>query len=495
MFQADKINTTMNSQSLPFLKTKERIAVLLNEYIERSKNGEGPVLFQQKPEQIAEALHLNALFENGFQNLENLESFVKTYLTHTNHLNNPKYMGHQVAVPQDLSGIPDWIHGTINNPSSLYEMGPAGATLEAFMINWMLSKLDWFKGNDLCDFNPYPKNGSGLLTHGGSIANLTALSAARALIAPEAWTEGNPSDLVIIGPASAHYSIARALSIMGMGKNAYVSVPVDQNEVIQTTHLERVYEEVKDQNKRVMAVVANACATSSGLFDPLEPMAAFCEKHNLWFHVDGAHGAAALLSEKEKMKVAGIEKADSIIWDAHKMLQVPALCTAVLFKNQEHQWNNFRQKGSYVFHENEVVGMDSMPYTVECTKSALGTKLFWSFALKGEQAMTEFIENSFQKARDLHSYLSSLKDFYCPYPPESNILCFQFLPDQLSDQDQLALRYELINSGAFYITSCEFQGKRFLRTVLLNAQTRQQDFIELVETIRKIGTSILSKEK
>ena len=134
----------------------------------------------------------------------------------------------------------------------------------------MLSKFNWFKGSNLCDFSTHTTNGSGLLTHVCSIANLTALSAARAAIAPEAWTEGNPSDLVVIGPATAHYSVVRALSIMGMGKNAYVPVPVDQNEVILTSHLERVYKEVKNQNKRVMAVVANACATSSGLFDPME---------------------------------------------------------------------------------------------------------------------------------------------------------------------------------------------------------------------------------
>ncbi|MDA8948534.1 aminotransferase class I/II-fold pyridoxal phosphate-dependent enzyme [Flavobacteriaceae bacterium] len=486
------INTkaTTSSEGLPFLKTKERISLLLDHYLKESKKGNDKVLDQKTPEVIAADLQLLTVFKNGFDNLENLEEFVKIYLTHTNHLSNPKYMGHQVAVPQDLSGIPDWIHGTINNPSSLYEMGPAGAALEGFMINWMLSKLNWFKGNDLCDFSNYPKNGSGVLTHGGSIANLTALSAARAAITPEAWSEGNPSDLVVIGPATAHYSVVRALSIMGMGKKAFVPVPVDSNEVILTTHLERVYNEVKSQNKRVMAVVANACATSSGLFDPMEEMAAFCKKHNLWFHVDGAHGAVALLSEKEKEKVAGIEKADSIIWDAHKMLQVPALCTAVLFKNQEHQWNNFRQKGSYVFHENEVIGMDSMPFTVECTKSALGTKLFWSFALKGEQAMTDFIETSFQKAHDLYEYLNPLKDFHCPYPPQSNILCFQFRPDQLSDQNQLALRYELINSGEFYITSCEFQGKRFLRTVLMNPDTSHKDFVKLAEAITQIGTQI-----
>ncbi len=485
------IKKTEVENPLPFLKIKERIATLLHNYLKQSKKGDSKVLNQEQPERIAEELQLKNLFQNGFQNIQNITDFIQGYLKHTNHLSNPRYMGHQVAVPQDLSGIPDWIHGTINNPSSLYEMGPVGATLESFMINWMLSKLNWFKGGDLYDFSTHAHNGSGLLTHGGSIANLTALSAARAAIAPAAWTEGNPSDLVVMGPATAHYSIGRALSIMGMGKNAFIPVSVDANEVILTEYLEPVLKQVKIEKKRVMAVVANACATSTGLFDPLDKMADFCEKHGLWFHIDGAHGAVALLSEKEKNKVKGIERADSLIWDAHKMLQVPALCTAVLFRNQEHQWNNFRQKGSYVFHENEVIGMDSMPFTMECTKSALGTKLFWSFALKGEYAMTKFIEDSFQKAHELYNYLNTLEDFYCPYPPESNILCFQFRPEQLSDQQQLALRYELINSGAFYITSCEFQGKRFLRTVLMNPNTTKQDFIDLAKAITKIGSALI----
>lgn len=493
MQQSEQFSRFDESQSISFLEAKEAVAKILQQHLEASQNRNHKVLQQERPEQIAESLQLKKYFNSGFKNLSQLKHFVSNYLKHTNRLNNPRYMGHQVAVPQELSGIPDWIHGTVNNPSSLYEMGPAGATLEAFMINWMLSKLDWFKGTDLYDFSAQKKNGSGLLTHGGSVANLTALSAARAAIAPEAWTEGNPADLVVMGPATAHYSIARALSIMGLGKNAFIPIGVDKNEVILTEQLEQVYQSIKSQNKRVMAVVANACATSTGLFDPLDEMAAFCKKHNLWFHVDGAHGAVALLSKTEKRKVYGIEKADSIIWDAHKMLQVPALCTSVLFKNQIHQWNNFRQKGSYVFHENEVIGMDSMPYTVECTKSALGTKLFWSFALKGEKAMTQFVENSFKQARDLYQYLNSSQDFYCPYPPQSNILCFQFKPNQLSDQNQLALRYKLIESGTFYITSCEILGKRYLRTVLMNPQTNQEDFQALAETITSLGNEILSK--
>ena len=480
--------------SIPFIEAKNIVAKALENYINESALIGSNVLIQQSPEEIAEALEIQKLFEKGFQNTHRLSSFITTYLKHSNHLKNPRYMGHQVAVPQDLSGIPDWIHGTINNPSSLYEMGPAGATLEGFMMNWMLRQLGWFKGTDLCDFSRLEKNGSGILTHGGSIANLTALSAARTAIEPDAWEEGNPQDLVVMGPSTSHYSIVRAISIMGMGKNAFVPVPVDENEVIITEAMEDVHSKLKREGKRVMAVVANACATSTGLFDPLDEMAAFCKKHQLWFHVDGAHGAVALLSDVHKDKVKGIEQADSVIWDAHKMLRVPALCTAVLFKNHEHMWNNFRQKGSYVFHENEVIGMDSMPYTVECTKSALGTKLFWSFALEGEKAITNFIENSFQQALDLYQYLNNHPDFHCPYVPESNILCFQYKPDQISDQDQLALRYELINSGAFYITSCMMGGKRYLRAVLMNPQSNSKDYVALIKAIEKNALKLLLEE-
>jgi L-2,4-diaminobutyrate decarboxylase len=403
-----------DQNSFQFEEVNHEISQLIEHYIYESKNGNTQVLKQQSPEKIAEKLEVETHFKKGFNSVKSIKDFISKYLENTNHLRNPRYMGHQVAVPQDLSGIPDWIHGTVNNPSSLYEMGPAGATLEAFMINWMLSKLGWFKGNHLQDFTLHKNSGSGILTHGGSIANLTALSAARAAIAPEAWTKGSPKDLVVMGPSTAHYSIARAISIMGMGKNAFIPVPVDENEVLITSALESVYQEQLKKGKRVMAVVANACATSTGLFDNLDEVANFCEKHSLWYHVDGAHGAVALLSEKDKERVRGIERADSLIWDAHKMMRVSALCTAVLYKNYTSQVNTFQQKGSYVFHEGDVIGMDSMPFTVECTKSALGFKLYWSFALEGEKAISDFISNSFQQAKELYNYLSECSDFYCP---------------------------------------------------------------------------------
>ena len=474
-------------------KAVPKIAEILNNYVTESQNENSPVLQQRDPSSIITDLNIEDLFSKGFQSEADMIQFVTNYLDNTNHLHHPHYMGHQVAVPHALSGIPDWIHGTANNPSSLYEMGPAGGALEGFMINWMLDQLGWFQGKNYSDFDNYPSNGSGILTHGGSIANLTALSAARAAIAPEAWTEGSPSDLIVIGPSTSHYSIARAISIMGMGKNAYVSAAVDANEVVQLSDLKKVYAREISRGKRVMAVVANACATSTGLYDPLDEIADFCQENNIWFHVDGAHGAVALLSENHKHKVKGIEKADSIIWDAHKMMRVPALCTAVLFKNQWHQINNFKQKGSYVFHNTEVIGMDSMPYTVECTKSALGTKLFWTFALEGQKNISQFITQCYDLAEEFHHLLSQQNDFEVPYFPQSNILCFRYTGGPIDNEFQRDLRYDLINSGLFYITSCEMNQKRYLRVVLINPDTRITHLENLLQTIRERAHQLIAK--
>ncbi len=463
---------------------------ILEEYLEKSKAQKTVALDQRAPEEIAQQLQLKKYIEQGFQSGADITQFVEDYLSYSNHLHHPHYMGHQVAVPHDLSGIPELIHGTINNPSSLYEMGPAGATCEGFMINWMLDKIGWLNGRDKYDFHFHPGQASGLLTHGGSMANLTAMAAARAAIAPNAWVDGNPNDLVVIGAASAHYSIARALSILGLGKKAFYPVDVDENEVLRINDLARVHQKALSDGKRVMCVVANACATSSGLFDPIEAMGNYCQKHQLWLHIDGAHGAALLASDQHKGRLKGIEYASSIIWDAHKMMRVPALCTAVLFRDFTHQAQAFQQKGSYVFHDTEVVGMDSMPYTIECTKSALGTKLFWTFALEGEKNIEHFIDQSIALAQEFHGLLRESPDFEVPYFPQSNILCFRYTAGPQDDEFQKKLRYAIINAHQFYITSCEFAGKRYLRVVLMHPKSTVSHLRQLIETVRNTAKSL-----
>ncbi len=465
----------------------KKILPLLESYVTTSMAGTEKVLRQELASDLSRELELEKWIKRGGINDENVTYFLSKYLANSQSMHHPHYIGHQVSSSHLASAVADFISGVLNNPMAIYEMGPAGAVIEQTIINWMLEKAGWFVGERISDFSHMDGNGSGVLTHGGSMANLTVLLAARAKIAPEAWEEGNPGDLVVMGSDVAHYSIARAISIMGMGKRNLVAVPTTNTEVLKPEHLEKVYKKTIESGKRVMSVIANACATSTGLYDPIDEIGQFCNEHNLWYHVDGAHGASALVSEKEKHFLKGLKRADSMIWDTHKMLRTTTLCAAVLFKDGDSLAKTFQQKGSYLFHDKEKPGFDLMPYTIECTKSSIGTKLFWVLAAEGEKGLSDYIDNQFGIAREFYDLISSDPDFECPYRPESNIICFRYKSGSDTNEYQLGLRNELVKRGNFYITSTEMKGKRYLRMTVINALTKTEHIKRLLDEIREIA--------
>ena len=120
---------------------------------------------------------------------------------------------------------------------------------------------------------------------------------------------------------------------MGLGKSGVLRVPVDSNFRMQTQLLPELLEQAKNQNMIPFAVVGSACTTSTGSFDNLNSIADFCEANDLWFHVDGAHGASAAFSKKYRVLVDGIERADSVVMDFHKTMMTPALATALVYRN------------------------------------------------------------------------------------------------------------------------------------------------------------------
>jgi len=149
----------------------------------------------------------------------------------------------------------------------------------------------------------------------------------------------------------AHYSIDRAIRIMGWGRQGAVPVPADEQFRMRATALEDSYGAATRAGLKVIAVVANACSTATGTYDPLEEIADFCAARNLWFHVDGAHGAVAVLSNRYRSLMKGVERADSLVWDAHKMMLMPLLVSAVLFRDRAAGDRAFEQRASYLFDE------------------------------------------------------------------------------------------------------------------------------------------------
>jgi L-2,4-diaminobutyrate decarboxylase len=445
----------------------ERLAA----YVDASQHRAGPILAQRPIEEIAATLDHRALIRGGGMDGERFAEFLDGYLERTTRLHHPGSLAHQVACPDVPAALADLIHGTINNPGAIYEMGAAGATTEVMVLEWMLEKVGWTTDES-----------AGVLTHGGSLANLTALLAARARIAPDAWEQGTPPDLALLAPPSVHYSVRRAVAILGLGEQALIELEVDELERIRVDRLPDALERTRAAGRRPMALVAASCATATGLHDDLSGIADFCEQHGIWLHADAAHGASALLSQNHRHLLDGVERADSLIWDAHKMLRTSSLVAAVLMRRGSDLAGAFHQKASYLFYGDEHTGVDLIERSVECTKAGLGLKLFLNLAWRGERGLGDYVTDCYDKTARFHELIEKRPGFECPYEPESNILCFRF---GLDSDRQVAIRDRLIAEGDFHLSSAEIGGERFLRMVVTAPATDDAAIERLLDAVEE----------
>jgi L-2,4-diaminobutyrate decarboxylase len=351
---------------------------------------------------------------------------------------------------------------------SLYEMGPAAHAMERVVVEWMVEKVGW------------PDGAGGVLTHGGSLANLTALLAARAAAAPDAWTDGVDGTLAVLAPPSTHYSVRRSVAMLGLGERAVVDLEVDEYERIVPGALDEALERARDAGRRPMALVAAACATSTGLHDDLEAVGAFCHEHGIWFHVDGAHGAPALLSPAHRHLLRGIEQADSVIWDAHKMMRTSALAAAVLVREEPRLEAAFRQKAAYLIYEESGEDLSFLERQVECTKAPLGMKILMNLAFRGEEGLGRYVAEQYDKTIRFWEIIAARPGFECLSRPESNILCFRYGRDSAL---QVRLREQLLRERRFHLSSTVVNGKRWLRLSVMPTATSEETIEELLDAI------------
>ncbi|HVP31213.1 MAG TPA: aminotransferase class I/II-fold pyridoxal phosphate-dependent enzyme [Myxococcota bacterium] len=417
-----------------------------------------------------------------------LGALVGRVIDGSNHLHHPHYLGHQVTAPLPLAALCDLAAALLNNGMAVYEMGMAATAMERRVLAWMAGELGFDASAD------------GVLTSGGSAGNLTALLAARQAHAGfDAWSEGTAGTrLAVLAAEQAHYSVARALQVMGLGAEALVPVPVDDGLRLRAEALPDALSRARAAGRRVFAVVANAGSTATGSFDPLEPIADFCAREGLWLHVDGAHGAAAVLAPETRGLVAGISRADSVVWDAHKMMLMPALVSAVLFREGRRSYEAFAQEASYLFRADASergewwnVGLR----TLECTKRMLSLKLYASLSLLGTRLFADYVARCFALGRRFGEMLEAAPDFELALPPECNIVCFRHRPETLAgastsalDAHQQRLRARVLESGDFYLVQTRLPPPRegtWLRTTLLHPTSGEAELEALLSRLRE----------
>lgn len=412
------------------------------------------------------------------------QSFFSALLSGSTNLQHPRNMGHQVAVTLPVTAIAGLFTNLLNNGMAVYEVGNAPSVMEKLVIRILSDALG------------YNEEAGGLLTSGGTLANLTALLTARAVVAGnDVWENGHSEPLALMVSEEAHYCVDRAVRVMGWGAKGIIKIPVDEQFRMRTDLLPEYLEQAKANGLRVIAVVGSACSTSTGAYDNLEAIATFCQKHKLWFHADGAHGSAVAFSTKHRHLIKGIEQADSVVTDFHKLMMVPGLATAVVYKNGAHAYKTFRQEAQYLW--NRAAGSDdynSGKKTYECTKLSMSVKILSAIYLYGTQVFTDYADTVHEHAQQFAQLVEAHPAFELAVPPQSNIVCFRYINNitdtETANHVNSAIRAQLLANGNYFIVQTTLKGKIYLRVSLMNPFTGVDDIQGLLAEAEAIGQQL-----
>jgi L-2,4-diaminobutyrate decarboxylase len=406
-------------------------------------------------------------------------ALIRTLMENAIQLHHPAYMGHQVCPPFPSAVIADLVISTLNQSTAVWEMSPLGTVIEQEVVRWLAERVG------------YPSTSLGTAVSGGSAANLTALLAAWAgwmakhvgrTLSPTRRT--GESDLrqprpIILCSADAHYSIARAAAIMGIASDDVIKVPTDGQHRLDLEALEAVLGQVGD----VMAIVATSGSTATGAFDNLRAIAALRDKHDMWLHVDAAHGASVILNERLRHLVDGLDLADSLAWDPHKMLWMSLSLGVLLVRDGEWLRRAFEADAPYLFNA-ERAGDNIGEVTIQCSKRADAIKLWLTLQMFGTHPFVEAMQHVTDLTRYLYELVTASDDFEPMHVPEFNIFCFRHKSD---DETNTAIRERLIRSGQAWITSTLLKGRSVLRVTMINPRTERGDVDRMMSALRTMA--------
>jgi len=475
-----------------FKNNAEMIIAKLEEYLaDKSIRG----LSMQDPAKLMELA--KSLMTDQHDNVPLLDTdkfgkIINLYIKTGIQVHSPGFMGRQFSGVIPLAAAFDMIGSIVNQPSSFYEAGQLPNVAERIMAD----ELNKLIGYD-------PESFAMVTTSGGSLANLTALLAARNDKFPEIWSAGNIARNDKGIPAVAvsedvHYSISRAAGIIGIGESQIVKLPTNSKKEIDADKIIPQLDKAGERGLKVFCMVGSAGSTSIGAIDPIHEMAAIAGQRDIWLHIDGAHGASLLVSDKLRHKMADIKKADSFCWDAHKMMFVPAVCTMLFYKNKEKSCGAFSQDASYVFEKKPDIytEYDSAEKNFECTKRPLIMNLWALWALYGRSLFSNKIEHLYNITQSFFELLSAQDDFKTLHKPEMNIISFHYVPENVNKNEisslQCSIRETLRQRGTFFISKVDIDGITSLRVVFMNHLINLDHCKMLLDEIRKIGQEILN---
>ncbi|NIP58472.1 MAG: hypothetical protein GWM92_09350 [Gemmatimonadetes bacterium] len=349
----------------------------------------------------------------------------------------------------------------------------------------------------------WPEAGSGLLTSGGSVANLVGIAAARDGAAPERELRAtglreHPGQLVLYASDAVHNSVDRAASLLGIGSAHLRKIPVDEECRIDLAALSAAVEEDRAGGRCPFCVVATVGTVDQGAIDPVDSLADFCAREGLWLHVDGAFGAAVAFSDELGSLVAGIERADSLAFDLHKWMHVPIEAGCVLVRESEDHRRPFTAPASYLAVLDRGItpgGPWLAEFGPQLTRGFRALKCWFGLQVDGTEKLGRLVEQNVAQARELENLIRGHPRLELLAHGPLVVLCFRYRPDEGAgawdaerlDRFNSELLADLQESGVAAVSSTRVDGRFALRLAITNHRTRPEDLALFVDEVVGLG--------
>jgi aromatic-L-amino-acid decarboxylase len=437
----------------------------ISQYLETV--ADSPVLAQVKPGQLFDSLPASApeRSESFAAIMRDFDQLVMPAVTQWNH---PRFFAYFACTGSTPAVLGEMLAAALNTNGLHWKTSPAVAELEERTLDWLRQWLG------------LPEGWFGIVYDTASTSSMHAIVAAREMIAPEARSQGSRGDLVLYTSEQSHSSIEKGAIAVGLGQSNVRKVPVDSEFRMRADALEAMIGEDQAAGRRPCCVVATIGTTSSTSIDPLAAIVGTAEKHGLWVHVDAAYAGAAAILPEHRHILAGVERAHSLVFNAHKWLLTPIDLSAFYTRRPDILRRAFSLTPEYLKTQEDPRAHNLMDYGVPLGHRFRALKLWFVMRYFGRERIEAMLREHLEWARQFAELVDAHHRFERMAPVPFSVVCFRY---KGSDQENQAIQEKVNQSGRVFISGTVLNGKFVLRLAIGNLATRWEDVQEAWELV------------